>query len=201
MKNIVSLFFAFLLLMGCSGSFNSTELDHNFNESEKRDLELLTNFFQEQMCHQKSDFSNCMDSIIPFLGEYGWMPILENVNFEEQQKLYDSFESKLFSEIWSFCKFHNPKEGWERKSLCLNIDGKYMKFLKDLAENNSDLKDYYELMYATGDWESMGLLQGNLYTKPENYDLRDPNIQILIAVHYLTQNDQQKRKEPWTENK
>jgi hypothetical protein len=46
----------------------------------------------------------------------------------------------------------------------------------------------------------MGILQSKLYHSQKYYDLNDPSIKVLIAIHYLTQNDQQKRKEIWTEN-
>ncbi|WP_373397892.1 hypothetical protein V8V91_25860 [Algoriphagus halophilus] len=122
------------------------------------------------------------------------MPILENVEFEEQKELYSNFESDLFSEIWKFGKARNFRENKTYKYIGLNIEGKYALFLKDLSKRNPDLKQYYESIMGAGDWESMGLLQQRIYTNPEYYDLKDPSIQVLISVHYLSQNDQQKEK-------
>ena len=48
-----------------------------------------------------------------------------------------------------------------------------------------------------GDFESVGLLQQSIYNNPKEFDLDDPNIQLLIAIHYLTLNDQQKRTDKW----
>tara|TARA_R110002111_G_scaffold199_1_gene2264 strand:- start:355 stop:813 length:459 start_codon:yes stop_codon:yes gene_type:complete len=152
------------------------------------------------MCGSTDEFRSCIDSLIPYLGEYGYIPILENVEFEEQKEMYSNFESDLFSEIWEFGKARNLRENKTYKSIGLNIEGKYALFLKDLSKRNPDLKQYYESIMGAGNWESMGLLQQRINTNPEYYDLKDPSIQVLIAVHYLTQNDQQKRKEPWTDN-
>jgi len=174
-------------------------LKNNFSEAEIKDLYKLTDFFKVQMCNETDDFKSCIDSIIPYLAEYGWEPILNNVDFGAQKELYSEFQSDLFLQIWNFCKARNPREDKTYRLLCINPDGKYINFLKDLSDRNSDLKEYYEMIIGSGDWESMGLLQGRIYTNPEYYNLKDPSIQVLIAVQYLTQNDQQKRKEIWNE--
>ncbi len=200
MTRILYIILIILSSTSCSQKFRSTELKSNFSETEIRDIQKLTNFFKVQMCGETDDFKSCTDSIIPHLGEYGWQPILDNVDFDAQKELYSRFESDLFSEIWDFCKSRDLRENKSYKSLCLNQDGKYVQFLKDLSDRNPELEQYYESIIGAGDWESMGLLQQRVYTNPEYYELKDPSIQVLIAVHYLTQNDQQKRKENWIEN-
>ena len=200
MTRILYIILISISVFGCSQKFRSTELKDNFSEAEIKDLQKLKSFFQSQICGSTDEFKSCIDSLIPYLGEYGYIPILENIDFEEQKELYSSFESGLFSEIWEFSKGRNLRENKTFKSIGLNMEGKYALFLKDLSKRNPDLKEYYESIMGAGVWESMGLLQQRIYTNPEYYDLKDPSIQVLIAVHYLSQNDQKKRKEPWTEN-
>ncbi len=200
MTRILYIILISISVSSCSQKFRSTELKDNFSRDEIKDLQKLKSFFQSQMCGSTDDFKSCIDSLIPYLGEHGYVPILENVKFEEQKELYSNFKSNLFSEIWEFGKARNLRENKTYKSMGLNIEGKYALFLKDLSKRNPDLEQYYERIMGAGDWESMGLLQQRIYTNPEYYDLKDPSIQVLIAVHFLTQNDQQKRKEPWTEN-
>lgn len=200
MTRILYIILISISVSSCSQKFRSTELKDNFSGAEIKDLQQLTSFFQSQMCGSTDEFSSCIDSLIPYLGEYGYIPILENVDFEEQKELYSNFESDLFSQIWDFGKARNMRDNKTYKSIRLNTEGKYSLFLKDLSKRNSDLEQYYESIMGAGDWESMGLLQQRIYTNPEHYNLKDPSIQVLIAVHYLTQNDEQKRKEPWTEN-
>mgnify|MGYP000197421695 FL=1 len=169
-------------------------------ETEIQDLQRLTSFFQDQMCGSNDKFKPCLDSLIPHLVESGYQAILENIDFEEQQALYASFKTDLFSEIWEYSKVKNIQENKYYKLIAFKIDGKYASFLKDLAKRNLELEEYYDRMMESGDWESMGLLQQRIYTNPDHYDLKDPAIQVLIAVHFLTQNDQQKRKEAWRED-
>ncbi|UCS94957.1 hypothetical protein KZP23_08080 [Echinicola marina] len=199
MIRILYIFFALLTISGCSQKFESIELNNNFTEEEISDLHKLNEFFQTQMCGSASNFKSCIYSNLPDLLEYGYDAILENVDFDKQQKLYSDFQSDLFLQIWDFCQSGNFHEKVTYKSLCLNTDGKYLQFLKDLSDRNPDLKEYYDRMFDSGDWEPTGLLQGRIYTNPGYYDLDDPSIQVLIAVQFLTQNDQQKRKEIWTD--
>ena len=200
MTRILYIILISISVSSCSQKFSATELKDNFNGAEIKDLQKLKSFFQSQMCGSTDEFKSCIDSLIPYLVEYGYIPILENVDFEEQKELYSNFESDLFSQIWDFGKARNMRDNKTYKSIRLNTEGKYSLFLKDLSKRNSDLEQYYESIMGAGDWESMGLLQQRIYTNPEHYDLKDPSIQVLIAVHYLTQNDEQKRKEAWTEN-
>lgn len=186
---------------GCTHHFHSNELKNNFSGAEIEDLHKLTTFFLNQMCNGADGFKSCIDSIIPYLNEYGWKPILDNVDFEAQMELYEEFQSDLFSQIWKFCETRNLREKTSYRSVCINPEGKFLRFLEDLSERNPHLQNYYENIFQSGDWESVGVLQVSLYHNPENFDLHDPSIQVLIAVHYLTQNDQQKRKEIWRGNK
>jgi len=140
-----------------------------------------------------------MDSLIPYLGEYGWQPILKNVDFKKQKSMYESFESNVFNEIWNICKSRNPSEGGERKSLCLNTTGKYVRFLEAVGKRNGVLKAYKDNLLSGGDFYGIQGIEYEVFNKTGRIDLSDPSIQILITIHYLTQNDQQKRKEPWTE--
>lgn len=199
MTKLLYIVFSFLIAVNCSQKTSSTELEDNFTETEVKDLYKLVNFFQEQMCNSNSNFKRCMDSLTPILGEYGWQPILKNVDYQEQQKIYESFESNVFNEIWSICKSRNPREGWERKSLCLNPNGKYINFLEDLGKRNGVLEAYKNSLLAAGDFMDIQRIEYEIYNKLERIDLNDPDIQVLIAIDYLTQNDQQKRKEPLTE--
>lgn len=200
MTRILYVILTIITISSCSQKIKSTEITDNFSEGEIKDLHKLTDFFQVQMCGSTSDFKSCIDSIIPILGEYGWNPILENVDFDAQNELYSEFQSDLFSEIWNFCPSRNRRGNQTYRLLCLNRDGKYVQFLKDLSQRNPDLKEYYEMTIESGDWESRGQLHSRIYTNPQYYDLEDPSIKVLIAVQYLTQNDQEKRKESWVEN-
>ncbi|MCX7549182.1 hypothetical protein OS188_14590 [Xanthomarina sp. F1114] len=187
-----------LVSLSCNAQYSATELKDNFTTEQISDLNKITAFFQNQICDNKnSDFKTCFSKILPELLEYGWQPILEKVDFEKQKELYNSISKSTFNEIWEFGKATYPKTGLELKSIGSKYNGKYQKYLTELGKNNAEIKEYAERLIAAGDFESMGLLQQQIYKNPNNFDLNNPNIQLLIAIHYLSQNDQQKRKEKW----
>ena len=123
--------------------------------------------------------------------------ILDNVDFEKQKELYNSISKSTFEEIWVFGKATYPETGFELKSVGSKYNGKYQKYLSELGKKNNEIKDYADRLIGAGDFESMGLLQQRIYQKPTEFDLDNLNVQLLIAIHYLTQNDQQKRKDKW----
>jgi hypothetical protein len=187
-----------ILNYSCSTNFSTPELRNNFSKEQIADLNKITEFFKNQICeNRKADFKTCFSKILPELMEYGWQPILDNVDFEKQRELYNSISQSTFDEIWEFGKATNLETGWEFKSIGSKYNGNYQNFLAELGKNNSEIKDYADRVIGMGDFESMGLLQRRIYRNPMDYDLDNPNIQLLIAIHYLSQNDQQKRTDKW----
>lgn len=186
------------LNLSCKSQYSTTELKNNFLTDQISDLNKITDFFKNQICENKnSDFKTCFSKILPELLESGWQPILEKVDYEQQKELYNSISKSTFNEIWEFRKSTYPDTGLELKTLSSKYNGKYQKYLTELGRNNTEIKKYADRLIAAGDFESMGLLQQRIYKNPKEFDLNDPNIQLLIAVHYLTQNDQQKRADKW----
>ena len=158
----------------------------------------VVHFFKNQISeNKKSDFKVCFSKILPGLLENGWHPILEKVDFEKQKELYNSISKSTFDEIWEFGKATYPDTGLELKNLGSKYNGKYQKFLTEFGKNNPEVKNYADRLIEAGDFESVGWLQQSIYKNPKEFDLEDPNIQLLIAIHYLTLNDQQKRTDKW----
>jgi hypothetical protein len=193
------LFIGFLLIQlnsSCSEKFATTEMENNFTAEQIDDLKKIRDFFENQICEKKGDdFENCFSKMLPELIEFGWQPILEKIDYNKQKELYESISMSTFNEIWEFQKIIYPESENELKSIASKYNGGYQKYLTELGVKNSQIRDYAKRLIKAGDFESMGLLQQNIYQNPNEFDLSDANIQILISVHYLTQNDQQKRNE------
>ena len=187
-----------MLNLSCSTKFTTTELQNNFSKDQINDLQKITEFFKSQICeNESSDFETCFTEMLPALLEYGWQPILDNVDFDEQKELYNSISKSTFEEIWEFGKQTYPDTGLELKSLGSKYNGKYQKFLTELGKNNNELKEYADRVIGAGDFESSLILQSRIYNNATDFDLKNPNVQLLIAVHYLSHNDQQKRTDKW----
>lgn len=201
MRKVLILIFGIIILQlsfSCKSQYSTVELENNFSTDQISDLNKIRDFFKNQISeNKKSDFKVCFSKILPGLLENGWHPILEKVDFEKQKELYNSISKSTFDEIWEFGKATYPDTGLELKNLGSKYNGKYQKFLTEFGKNNSEVKNYADRLIEAGDFESVGWLQQSIYKNPEEFDLDDPNIQLLIAIHYLTLNDQQKRTDKW----
>ena len=181
----------------CKNQFTSTEMRNNFTENQISDLNLLTDFFKEQICNDNNNliYKDCFMKLLPGIIEKDNNPFIENIDFNKQKEIYQSIDKSTFNEIWRLGKSMNIKTKIERKNLRANLNGKYIDYLKDVAKNNEFIEKYVEMTNAIGDFESIGYLQNNIYKYPEKFDLNDPNIQVIIAIHYLSQNDHFNRKD------
>ncbi|MFN7043947.1 MAG: hypothetical protein ACK4M1_02025 [Flavobacterium sp.] len=203
MKKIFLIILCILFLQlnnSCKTQFSTVELQNHFTSDEIADLNKITAFFKNQMCIGiDSDFEKCYKKIphdyLYAIGNGFW----ENINFKEQQNLYNQISKSTFDEIWTFCKSTNMKTRVDSKSLCSRYDGKYQKFLIALGQRNPVVKEYAKSIQDSGCFSSLDFHHNNILNNKKHLDLDDPNIQLILAIHFLTINDEQKRIEKWTE--
>lgn len=194
------LLIGFLILnYSCKSKDSNVELKNHFTENEIEDLILITDFFKEQICQNntKSDFKECFEKILPELVDNGWQPILERVDFDLQKKLYDKISKSTFDKIWGFSKSWKYSDKTEYKSIEVGTSGEYIDYLKEFGIKNEFIKEYTNGILSRGGIDGMGSLQNHIYQNPDDLDLNDLNNQIIISIHYLTQNDNEKRDERW----
>ncbi len=194
------LLIGFLILnYSCKSKDSNVELKNHFTENEIEDLILITDFFKEQICQNntKSDFKECFEKILPELVDNGWQPILERVDFDLQKKLYDKISKSTFDKIWGFSKSWKYSDKTEYKSIEVGTSGEYIDYLKEFGIKNEFIKEYTNGILSRGGIDGMGSLQNHIYQNPDDLDLNDLNNQIIISIHYLTQNDNEKRDEKW----
>jgi len=65
--------------------------------------------------------------------------------------------------------------------------------LNKVGESNPYLESYAEKLENVGSFESGNFLVWNIIEYPQNWHLGDRKVQIVLAIHFLTQNDKQKR--------
>jgi hypothetical protein len=183
--------------LSCKSQSSTPELKASFSADQIADLNKITEFFESQICESdKTNFKDCFEPILPDLIDLGYEPIFERVNFQMQKELYQSIGKDTFNEIWNYCLSTNLKTNEKYQSLCAKgIDGKYADFLLEIGKKNKFVNEYAERLIASGDFESSTLLQQLIYTNKDSFDLENPNIKILIAIHFLSINDQEKRNE------
>ncbi|WP_117882797.1 hypothetical protein [Aureibaculum luteum] len=203
MKKITYILIAFFLT-SCFSESNSTLstdnlINETFNKSEIKDLQHILDFFNNEICN--SNYGNinecylnyCLEIITQFekTGTFN-----SNLNFEKQRKLYSKIDNNTFNEIWVFQKNLPLNERKDTlKNLELNYEGKYRNFLNEYGKENIEIKKYDESYNV-----SAGLSPSMFAEMAENYELfkiTKLKTKLVIAIHYMTLNDQNWRNEKY----
>ena len=111
------------------------------------------------------------------------------IDFEKQKELYEQISKSTFNEIWMFCESTFYPSETKAKSLCANATGKYQKFLADLGKTNPRIAKYAERIQASVDFNGLDIQYWEALKNKKYFDLNDPNIQLILAIHYLSLND------------
>lgn len=203
MRKTIVLIFGITILhltFSCKSEYSAIELKNSFSSEQIADLNKIADFFKNQVCSNiDSDFKTCYEQIpheyLEATGNRFWM----NINFEKQKELYKQISKSTYKEIWMFCKSTEYKTGLETKSLCAVANGKYQKFLADLGKEKPRIAKYAERLNGSGDFNGSDIQYWEILKNKKYFDLNDPNIQLILAIHYLSLNDQQTRNEKWIE--
>jgi len=194
-----------LAFFGCNSAKNKMETNRTitdiFDKSEIKDLEIIVNFFNEQIGALNGNenasiekryqdyFKYIKDQEIP--GTF-----YLNISYQEQQKMYSQISKTTFEEIWSFSEYTSflQKDSVEYGvSISYNFKGKYVTFLEAFGKDNKDIYLYLDNIKRVGDISPSAVAAVML-----NYNLfnvKDIRIQLFIAIHYLTLNDQNERRD------
>ena len=196
MKKILILlliFFISVAQISCKQEYSEIELKRHFSKDQIRDLERLKNFFQNEVCSNiDSDFESCINSIdsdsLMAKGEGVW----SYIDFEKQKKLYQEI-APTFKEIWNYCESTYYPKRIQAQNLCAKTHGLYVNYLRDLGKSNPRIAKYRDAILASGLFSAQYLPLKEILANNNKFDLSDPNIQLILAIHYLTVNDYVKR--------
>jgi len=186
------------LNFSCKTQYSITELNNNFTSEQVSDLNKISTFFKNQMClNMDHDFKTCYEQIpheyLQATGNGFWA----NIDFDKQKKLYKEISQSTFDEIWMFSKSTAYPSEIESKSIAAVANGKYYKYLKSLGNKNPRIAKYATQINASGDFSLLDIRFREVLKNKKYFDLKDPNIQLILAIHYLSLNDQVKRKDKW----
>lgn len=195
LKNVILV----ILLNSCLLTFaqkEQTDLSNFFTKSEIEDLNMITDFFQSELCGNvdKTKFGNCLVNSIPDLLDWEQNYLEKKISWRKQKKLYSKISNSTFQKIWNFCKVWRTIEPkYEYQEICFSHNKTFLEFVKTLEEGSPLIKAYSERLENVGTFPFWRYFLGNVNEYPERIDLEDRGIQILIAIHFLTLNDQAKR--------
>jgi len=191
-----------LIIYSCGTKYSTDELESNFTSEEIKDLKLISDFFIKCVCSDvKSDLKNCFkktnhDSLM-MKGSGIW----EKIDFEEQKKLYKKISPSTFDKIWMYCESTYFPSETKCLDICPVAMGKYQNYLTDLGKTNARIKKYADRIQAYGSFSGFDIQYQEILKVNSDFDLNDPNIQLILAIHYLSLNDRVKRNAHLIERK
>jgi hypothetical protein len=192
-----------IVAMSCNTEKQISLSDDNtiktvFNSSEINDLLKIQNFFDKSI--GLADNKNQTDLIKVYTDFFKLNSEIEKaadlelpIDFKNQKVLYNQLDKTTFDDIWSIGWSMKMNSSDTLKNIELNRSGKYAGFLKSLGDKDSMVNKYYNSLELAGDISPSMI--SDLVKNYDNYDIKDPKIRLLIAIHYLTLNDKFERKE------
>ncbi len=192
-KSISTLFLVIVLLpnaLAQSTKHNGSRgLTKVFTTSEINQLELLQTFFESQICTIDSItvekcYAQYISSILKdtISGELDF-----NISFGKQQKIYEQLDSSLINEIWWFGEMRMSDTVGVFKYISLKRSGKYADFLKLLGKRDKIMWEYQRSALGE-DFYAPSFVTGMVQT-PTAFELSNPNVRLVLAIHFLTLND------------
>lgn len=193
MKKVIGLLFGIIILnSSCETQYSTDELKNNFSKEQISDLNTIIDFFKESVC-LNPDFKICFENTKHDSLLISGVGIWTKIDFNEQLKLYDRISESTFNEIWMYCESTYYPSKTKAKSLCANSTGKYQKYLAELGIKKPRIAKYAEGIQGAGVYLGLDIHYQGVLKDKETFDLNDPNIQLILAIHYLSVNDDAKR--------
>jgi|GEM_PF-2106899 len=172
----------------------SIELNRHFTVEQIGDLNRIIDFFKSEIClNQDDDFKTCYQRIPLNFRETSNNSFWTLINFKKQENLYEQISESTFKEIWRFCESTYFPSQTKAQDICAVMNGKYQKYLSELARLNPRIAEYLMRIQASGDFGSFDIRYEQVLKDKKHFDLDDRNIQLILAIHYLSSNDQFKR--------
>jgi len=193
-----------LTLISCSSKRDklgdNSSIQSIFNEKEIIDLEKILVFFENQISEIENrpieDLQKCYESFFIRLEKAEETGFVETkIPFGKQLNFYNEIDTTTFNQIWCFHRSWNYGSSDTLKSISINLKGKYVVFLESLGKEHGLIKKYDEMLRGSGDIS--GGMVASLLMFHKKYDTNDIRIRLLIAIHYLTLNDQFERDEKY----
>lgn len=184
------------LSLSTFGQKEQTDISDFFSAAEIEDLNLITDFFQTQLygMADSTKFESCIKKLLPDLADWKQTYIQDNISWRKQKKLYSKISDSTFNKIWSLCRnWRTIEPKYEYESICFSQKDNFSSFLKSFGKSNPYLEAYGEKLERVGAFDSGNFLVWNILEYPQNWNLNDRNVQIALAIHFLTQNDKEKR--------
>ncbi len=204
MKNLLFFIFITTLFISCSLEQKDSVIDDEtvnsiFTSAEINDLVKIQDFFEQQISSiNKNDKGSLLKTYYTFfegnskIKNLGQLTL--SIDFNKQKELYKRLSYSTYDQIWrmSWTVQMNSVDTLNR--LELKYDGKYMEFLEKVGEQDGKIAQY------CSSFKGMGVISPSMMAdfvkNYKDYNINDPKVRLIIAIHYLTMNDFMNRVEP-----
>lgn len=164
---------------------NDKTITDIFSKTEISDLLKIQHFFDKNIGLDKANKQKKLDEVYSkFFLKNSKIDQQEDlklsIRFDNQKELYTQLDKKTFNDIW--------KVSSKSKRLSLNPKGKYASLLKEVGKKDSVINNYYNGLQRVGDISPS--IVSDLLKNYKNYNIKNPKVRLMIAIHYLTLNDQ-----------
>ncbi len=204
MKNLL-LISTMIIALSCTNQrkndlLNDETIKESFNTTEINDLTKIQSYFDKSIGLTENENQENLEKVYTdfFLQNSNIEKVSDfklSINFNDQKKLYNQLDKKTFDNIWEISWSTKWNSNDTLKHIQLNRHGKYTEFLKTVGKQDSVINNYYNSLEIAGDISPS--MFADLIKNYKNYNVNDPKIRLIIAIHYLTLNDQFERKEKY----
>lgn len=179
--------FLSILLIGCSEKetrfIPSQEMKSVYNQEELADIQTLVELFNSRVCEDPNDLS-CYRGVLRDID--GDMSLLFEMFDKDVSDKVGDFISKHPNVIWSECRSTLYAVNKEYQSPCLGPDSKLAVFLGNMPKGVTIFKNMEKNLQETGALQiNFFLTDYYILTEFDNNELKDPNINFLIAIAIL----------------
>lgn len=188
-----------LMLWGCAAPSENTLSEDAafqaiFDQAEIDGLQQLFDFFNAHICTagQQEGLTACYQVFLERLREEqkaGHLSI--GIPLPSQQVLYERIPDEAFRAIWMETTAISQGRGETGRdtfsTVEINLQGKYMAFLKQIGERDERIQNYHNRIATLGSIGPSNI--ADLLINYDAYRIEDIRTKFIIAVHYLTLND------------
>lgn len=191
MNRIYCLIISLFCFLGCTSP--EYTLEGNFEPKEILELNRITDYTIRNItknCDQ--DQPTCIMLYFKQIQESDYEFELNGILKSDQEEFLNSLSKETFNNIWSKCRgtrSFSEDIVLQTESLCLNMNGRFAKFLSKYCSGKERLSAYGKALEQAGDFTPS--MAGQVFENPTSFDLNSKEELLIISIHLLTLNSTQ----------
>ncbi|MBN2648348.1 MAG: hypothetical protein JXR50_01255 [Prolixibacteraceae bacterium] len=186
----------FFILFGCAEKrqdilSKDDTIQMIFNKNEIVDLSEILIFFEQSIGlsenYTDDEFQKAYSDFFSLNKEIGMSSELRfSFDYSDTMNLLGKIDTLTMNEIWENKLVRTKMSKDSTYVFKINFNGKYMKFLQRLGEQNRKIENYYNTIKVASDITPA--LVADIALNYKDYNIYDPKVRLVIAIHYLTLN-------------